>query len=87
MKRLEYSRRVRTASGHARNAADVLLQRLQVTFERQRLEQERIALVRRVRRIEARLIAIGAAPAAGAPPAALPSVALPCGASEVTFQY
>jgi hypothetical protein len=85
MKRLEYSRRVRTAPGHARNAADALLQRLQVTFERQRLEQERMALVRRVRRIEARLLAIGA-PAAE-PHAALPSAGLGPGASEITLQY
>jgi hypothetical protein len=82
MKRLEYSRRVRTTPGHARNAAGALLQRLQVTFERQRLEQERIALVRRVQRIEARLLAIGAAPVTGSPP-----VVLPRGTSDVTLQY
>ena len=82
MKRLEYSRRVRTTPGHARNAAGALLQRLQVTFERQRLEQERIALVRRVQRIEARLLAIGAAPVTASPP-----VVLPRGTSDVTLQY
>jgi hypothetical protein len=86
VRRLEYPRRIRTARGRARNEADALLQRLQVTFERQRLEQERIALVRRVRRIEARLVAIGAAraleqSAASAAPGLAP------GACEVTLQY
>jgi hypothetical protein len=85
VKQLEYPRRIR-ARAHARSETDVLLQRLQVTFERQRLEQERIALVRRVRRIEARLLAIGAAQTPE-PRGPQPSANLGPGASEVTLQY
>ena len=86
MKRLEYPRRIRAARSRLRNETDVLLQRLQVTFERQRLEQERIALVQRVRRIEARLVAIGVAPLVE-PHAAPASAQRGPGASEVTLQY
>ena len=58
MKRLEYERRIRTAPGHARNAAEAVMFLAQVARERHRLGQEQRSLVKRMQRIQARLSAI-----------------------------
>jgi len=60
MKRLEYERRIRTAPGHARNAAEAVMCLAQVARERHRLGQEQRTLAKRMQRIEARLTAIAA---------------------------
>jgi hypothetical protein len=60
MRRLEYERRIRTAPGHARNAAEAVMYLAQVARERHRLGQEQRTLVKRMQRIEARLTAIAA---------------------------
>jgi hypothetical protein len=94
VKRLDYTRRIRTVPGHARNAAEAILSLVQVTFERQRLESERKSLERRIRSIETRLNvlnmtapqgAAGAVPPAPRPPR--PAPAVPFGVAEVTLQY
>ena len=61
MKRLEYARRYRTVPTHSRNSADAVMVLAQVARERHRLGQEQRSLVKRMRRIEARLTAIAAA--------------------------
>src|SRR5215831_3678421 len=61
MKRLEYERRVRTVRTHCRNGADPVMVLAQVTRERFRLGQEHKSLIKRVKRIEARLSAIAVA--------------------------
>lgn len=60
MKRLEYERRFRTLRTHSRNAADPVMLLAQVARERHRLGQEQRSLVKRIKRIEARLTAIAA---------------------------
>lgn len=60
MKRLEYARRVRTFTGHGRTAGDFVNQLAHMSRERHRLDQERKTLMRRIRRIDARLEAIAA---------------------------
>jgi hypothetical protein len=87
MKRLEYERRACKVRTHCRNGADPVMVLAQVTRERYRLGQEHRSLVKRVKRIEARLSAIAAAetklmpmigldrphtPAIAAGPAAIP---------------
>jgi hypothetical protein len=63
MKRLEYTRRVRTYTGHGRGAGDFVNQLAHMSRERHRLDQERKTLMRRIRRIGARLEAIATAEA------------------------
>jgi len=58
MKRLDYSRKVRTVHAHARNAAEAVMFLAQFARERHRLHQERKSLERRMRKIEARLTEI-----------------------------
>jgi len=61
MKKLEFERpRSRTIRSHARSAADAVMVLAQVARERYRLGQERQSLVKRMKRIEARLTAIAA---------------------------
>jgi hypothetical protein len=60
MRRLEYARRYRTVPTHSRNAADAVMVLAQVARERHRLGQEQRSLVKRIKRIEARLTAIAA---------------------------
>jgi hypothetical protein len=60
MRRLEFARPPRTATGHARNAGEAVQQLAHVARERQRLAQERKSLVRRILKIDARLEAITA---------------------------
>jgi hypothetical protein len=58
MRRLECARPARTATGHARNAGEAVQQLAHLARERQRFTQERHALIRRVRKIDARLEAL-----------------------------
>jgi hypothetical protein len=58
MKRLEYTRPVRTSTGRARNAGEAAQQLAHVTRERLRITQERTALVRRIQKIDGRLEAL-----------------------------
>jgi len=58
MKRLEYTRRIRTVPGHVRNAAEAVMYLAHVARERYRLEQERKSLAKRIQRIEVRLTQI-----------------------------
>ena len=58
MRRLECARPPRTAIGHARNAGEAVQQLAHLARERQRLTQERRAVMRRIRKIDARLQAI-----------------------------
>ena len=58
MKRLEYTRRIRTVPGNVRNAAEAIMFLAHVARERYRLEQERKSLTKRITRIEARLVQI-----------------------------
>jgi hypothetical protein len=85
MKRLDYTRRIRTLPGHARNAAETILLQLQIVFERQRLEQERRSLERRLRTIDTRLTAIGGATPAPQPAAVAAAPLRP--PQPATFQY
>ena len=55
MRRLEYTRIVRTLPGRTRNSAETAMYLAHVVRERHRLEQERRSLEKRIRRIEARL--------------------------------
>lgn len=89
MKRLEYERRIRTAPGHARTAAEAVMCLAQVARERHRLGQEQRTLAKRMQRIEARLSAIAATetrlvPMIQAPPP--PRGAAPR-AAGLTLQY
>lgn len=100
MRRLEYTRRTRSAPGHARNASEAVLVLAQVTRERQRLQQERSALEKRIRNIELRLSQIAGTETRLVPaiqlqldrmsasvPAQATAVALPPGTDEVTLRY
>ena len=60
MRRLECARPARTTICQARNAGEAVQQLAHVARERQRLGQERKALMRRIRKIDARLRAITA---------------------------
>jgi hypothetical protein len=55
MRRLEFARPVRTSTGHARNAGEAVQQLAHLARERQRYGQERQSLIRRIRKIDARL--------------------------------
>jgi hypothetical protein len=55
MRRLEFARPARTSTGHARNAGEAVQQLAHLARERQRYGQEREALIRRIRKIDARL--------------------------------
>ena len=99
MRRLEISRPLRTTvTARARNAGEAVQQLAHLSRERHRLGQERIAVMRRIRKIDARLEAIAAtegkllpmiqveAAPPPAPAAKRPTVAPP-GPGEVTLQY
>ena len=51
MRRLECARPARTSTGHARNAGEAVQQLAHIARERQRLGQERKALMRRIRKL------------------------------------
>jgi hypothetical protein len=103
MRRLEFSRMIRTLPGRARNSAEAAMYLAHVVRERHRLEHERRSLEKRIRRIEARLTSIAGAetkltPAlqpAGATPAPpvratarTPRAPMPgLEAGQVTLQY
>jgi hypothetical protein len=55
MKRLEYCRKVRSAQARTKSPTQAVLVLSHFTRERQRLQQERVALEKRIQRIEARL--------------------------------
>jgi hypothetical protein len=61
MRRLEYTRIIRTLPGRARNSAEAAMYLAHVVRERHRLEQERQSLAKRLQRIEARLSRIAGA--------------------------
>jgi hypothetical protein len=101
-RRLEFTRPARAVPNQARNAAEAVMYLAHVTRERRRLEQERVSLERRIRRITARLVAIASIetrlvpmiqPAPPRPPAAAPRQAPSArqpsqtGGGEVTLQY
>jgi hypothetical protein len=102
MKRLEFTRPGRNAVFHPRTSGEAVTHLAQMTRERQRLQQERKTLMRRVRRLDARLKVIAAtearlvpmiqiqrAEAAREGNAGTPrrSVSLPAGVRELTLQY
>ena len=58
MRRLEYTRRIRSAPARARNSAEAAMVLAHVTRERHRLQQERTSLEKRIRRIERQLTLI-----------------------------
>jgi hypothetical protein len=58
MRRLECARPARTSTGHARNAGEAVQQLAHIARERQRLGQEHKSLMRRIRKIDARLAAM-----------------------------
>lgn len=59
MRRLEYSRKVRSVPFQAKNSAEAVMFLAQIARERRRLEQERACLLRRINRIEVRIGEIG----------------------------
>jgi hypothetical protein len=73
MKRLDYTRRIRTVPGHARNAAEAVMYLAHVARERFRLEQERKSLTKRIQKIEVRLTQIAGTENKLAPTMQLPS--------------
>ena len=91
MKRLEYTRSIRSVPGHARNAAEAVMVLAHVARERHRLEQERRSLAKRLIRIDARLIAIAGTETRLVPaiqvPAPMRHAPLPPGVTQVTLQY
>jgi hypothetical protein len=60
MRHLEITRPARTATGRARNAGEAAQHLAHITRERLRLGQERKALVARIQKIDARLVALSA---------------------------
>ncbi|HEY7172682.1 MAG TPA: hypothetical protein VH417_17640 [Vicinamibacterales bacterium] len=91
MRRLEYTRRGRAITTHAKNATEAVMCLAQVTRERQRLQQERITLEKRMRTIANRLLQLAGAERQlvpvlqiGAP--AAPGAAAAAG-TELTLQY
>ena len=58
MRRLEYTRRIRSVPCRARNGAEAAMYLAHVTRERHRLQQERTSLEKRIRRIERQLTLI-----------------------------
>ena len=58
MRRLEYTRRIRSVPSRARNTAEAAMYLAHVTRERHRLQQERTSLEKRIRRIEKQLTVI-----------------------------
>jgi hypothetical protein len=100
MRRLECARPPRTAIGQARNAGEAVQQLAHLARERQRLVQEHGAVMRRIRKIDARLRVIAAAEhrllpmlqgektrAPAAKPAPKRQAVAPAAANEVTLQY
>ena len=99
-RRLEYTRPVRSVPNQARNAAEAVMYLAHVTRERRRLEQERVSLERRIKRITARLLAIAGtetklvpliqpvgSPRADGSALRAPAPTLRAAAAEVTLQY
>lgn len=60
MRRLECARPARTAIGQARNAGEAVQQLAHLSRERQRVAQERVSLIRRIRKLDARLVSMTA---------------------------
>jgi hypothetical protein len=102
MRRLEFTRPGRNAATLPRNAGEAVTQLAHLARERQRLQQERATLMRRIRRIDTRLRAIAATEtrlmplihaevqAKSAGEATTPTrkpVVLPAGMGEVTLRY
>jgi hypothetical protein len=95
MRRLEYTRNLRSMRTHARNAAEAVLLLAHVARERQRLEQERKSLEKRMRRIELRLTQIAGAETrlvpviAGGRAAAVPGAGAPTpgGNADLILHY
>src|SRR4051812_13689044 len=58
MRRLEYTRRTRTATTRASSATEAVMALAQFARERQRLQQERAGIEKRIRRIDGRLLEI-----------------------------
>jgi cell division septum initiation protein DivIVA len=58
MRRLEYTRRIRSVPARARNSAEAAMYLAHVSRERHRLQQERTSLEKRIRRIERQLTVI-----------------------------
>jgi hypothetical protein len=58
MRRLEYTRKIRSVPCRARNGAEAAMYLAHVTRERHRLQQERTSLEKRIRRIERQLTLI-----------------------------
>ena len=102
MRRIECARPPRTALGQARNAGEAVQQLAHLARERQRLTQERRTVMRRIRRIDARLQAIASTedrllpmlqtdakrtPEPARAAAPRRSAGLPSGLGEVTLQY
>ena len=58
MRRLEYTRRIRSVPSRARNSAEAAMYLAHVSRERHRLQQERTSLEKRIRRIERQLTLI-----------------------------
>jgi hypothetical protein len=102
-KRLDYPRRIGSVPARVRNAAEAVMCLAHVARERHRLEQERVSLEHRMRRITARLTAIAGEETRLVPliqcPARVPPVPpvarvdapirdpLPSGLGEMTLQY
>ena len=61
MKRLEYERRMRAVPTFGRKTADPAIVLAQVSRERRRLGEEQRSLLKRMKRIDARLMEIAAA--------------------------
>jgi hypothetical protein len=91
MKRLDYTRPIRSAPGRARNAAEAVMVLASVARERHRLQQERRSLAKRMHRIDARLTAIAGTETRLVPTIQVPAPAreapLPRGVTQVTLQY
>ena len=88
MKRLEYTRQSRKTHLQSKAAADVVMLLAQITFEKRRLEQERVSLQKRISRIDGRLSQIAGAetqlvPAIQAAPRPASQLAAPAAAREL----
>jgi len=90
MRRLEYTRRGRAVTTHAKNASEAVMCLAQVARERQRLQQERVSLEKRMRMIATRLLQLAGAEQKLVPVAQLTvsATAVPAvGGKELTLQY
>jgi hypothetical protein len=90
MRRLEYTRRGRAVTTQAKNATEAVMCLAQVARERQRLQQERITLEKRMRMIATRLLQLAGAERQLVPVLQLAgaSEAVPAAAAkELTLRY